>query len=395
VCDNARALAADPPRLPRTREETNDMDALQLTRDLLAYNTINPPGGEDACARHLGRLAEGLGFRVAYDEFAPGRTSLVARIGGSSDRPAICFTGHIDTVPLGGARWQRDPFAGQIDAGRLYGRGSSDMKSGVAAFVAAAARLAPRLTSSAGVELVITAGEETGCEGARHLAATAGVLGRAGAIVVAEPTGNEPWVGHKGALWLQATTAGVTAHGSMPERGVNAVYKAARAVVMLERYEFGVAPHPVLGGPTLNVGTIAGGLNVNSVPDAASIGIDIRTIPGQDHGALAHHLGTHLGPDVALSFVMDTEGVWTEPENPWMREVFDVSAAHLGQRPAVRGAPYVTDASALVAAYGAPAVILGPGEAALAHQTDEYCLVDRIGQAVEIYVELMRRWCRL
>lgn len=369
------------------------MDAVQLTRELLGYNTINPPGDEDACTRYLGGLLEGLGFRVAYHAFAPGRTSAVARIGGAADRPPICFTGHVDTVPLGGTPWQRDPFGGEIAGGRLHGRGSTDMKSGVAAFVTAAARLGPELAASPGLELVITAGEETGCTGARYLAATPGVLGRAGAIVVAEPTGNEAWVGHKGALWLQASTSGVTAHGSMPSLGVNAVYKAARAVLGLERYEFGVAPHPVLGGPTLNVGTITGGLNVNSVPDAASIGIDIRTIPGQGHEALAGDLATHLGPEVALSRVIDAQGVWTEPEHPWMREVYEVVAAHAGHAPVVRAASYFTDASALVAAYGAPAVILGPGEAALAHQTDEYCLVERIEQAVEIYAELMRRWC--
>ena len=369
------------------------MDVLELTRELLAYRTINPPGDEDACARRLGGILEDSGFRVDYHAYAPGRTSAIARIGGVPSRSPLCFTGHIDVVPLGGTPWKADPFAGEISSGRLYGRGSSDMKSGVAAFVVAMTRLAPHLAASPGVELVITAGEETGCDGARYLAATPGALGRAGAIVVAEPTSNEPWVGHKGALWLRASTAGVTAHGSMPEHGVNAVYKAARAVMMLERYEFGVAPHPVLGGPTLNVGTISGGLNINSVPDAAAIGIDIRTIPGQAHPALARDLGKHLGADVALSPLIDAEGVWTEPDHPWMAEVFDVATAHLGRRPAVHAASYFTDASALVAAYGAPAVILGPGEPTLAHQTDEYCLIDRIGQAVEIYTEIARRWC--
>jgi succinyl-diaminopimelate desuccinylase len=369
------------------------VDAVELTRELLRFKTINPPGNEDACARHLAAILEDSGFRIAVHAFAPGRTSLVARLGGSADRPALCFTGHIDTVPLGAAPWSRDAFGGETAGGRLYGRGSSDMKSGVAAFVAALTAMAGPLARSAGVELVITAGEETGCEGARHLAALKGGLGRVGAIVVAEPSGNEPWVGHKGACWLRATTAGVTAHGSMPERGVNAIYKAARAVLLLERYEFGVEAHPVLGRPTLNVGTISGGLNVNSVPDAATVDIDIRTVPAQSHAALAADLAGHLGPEVVLTPMMDAEGVWTEPDHPWMRDVFDVVARHVGRRPEVRAAPYFTDASALVAAYGAPAVILGPGEPGLAHQTDEYCLLSRVEAAVEIYSELTRRWC--
>lgn len=370
------------------------MDAVTLTRELLRFNTINPPGEEEACARHLGRILEGAGFRVEERPFAPGRTSLVARLGNHADAPPLCFTGHIDIVPLGGAKWARDPFAGETDGGKLYGRGSTDMKSGVAAFVVAVTSLASRLAPTPGVVLVITAGEETACEGARYLAATPGALPRAGAIVVAEPTGNAPCVGHKGALWLEARTSGVTAHGSMPERGVNAVYKAARAVLMLERYEFGVAPHPVLGRPTLNVGNIHGGLNVNSVPDAAVVGIDIRTIPDQKHVPLMRDLASHLGSEVSLSPVADAEGVWTDPEQPWMREVAEIAARVAGISRDVRAAPYFTDASALTPAMGnAPTVIIGPGETGLAHQTDEYCLVERIQQSVEIYRELTRRWC--
>lgn len=372
------------------------MNALDLTRELLRFNTINPPGEEEACARHLGRLLEAAGFRVDERSYAPKRTSLVARIGGNGSAPPLCFTGHIDTVPLGAAAWTHDAFAGETSGGRLYGRGSTDMKSGVAAFTVAVTRLASKLASTPGVVLVITAGEETGCDGARHLAQISGALPTAGAIVVAEPTGNAPCVGHKGAMWLEARANGVTAHGSMPERGVNAVYKAARAVLMLEKYEFGVAPHPVLGRPTLNVGTIHGGLNVNSVPDAAVIGIDIRTIPAQQHAALQEALARHLGPDVALSRSGGAEGVWTDPDQPWMRDVFDVAERIAGIPHAVRTAPYFTDASALTPAMGdAPTVILGPGEAGLAHQTDEYCLVERLEQSVEIYVELARRWCRL
>jgi succinyl-diaminopimelate desuccinylase len=369
------------------------MNVLDLTRELLRFNTINPPGEEQACARHLGRLLEQGGFRVEEHEFKPGRTSLVARLGNAGTTSPICFTGHIDTVPLGGAPWTRDAFAGETAGGRLYGRGSTDMKSGVAAFVVAVLAAAPRLASSPGVVLVVTAGEETACEGARHLART-GALPNAGAIVVAEPTGNTACVGHKGALWLEARTTGVTAHGSMPERGVNAVYKAARAVLMLEKYEFGAAPHPVLGRPTLNVGNVHGGLNVNSVPDTAVIGIDIRTIPSVKHPVLQAHLASHLGPDVALSAVADAEGVWTDPTHPWVQQVTEVAERIAGVSRDVRAAPYFTDASALTPAMGdAPTVIIGPGETGLAHQTDEYCLVERLEQSVEIYAELIRRWC--
>ena len=124
-------------------------DAVQLTRELLGFNTINPPGAEQACARHVGALLERAGFAVDYAEFAPARTSLVARIGNMSGsakgRPPLGFTGHIDTVPLGAAAWTADAFGASMEGGKLYGRGASDMKSGVAAFVIAALGLADKL----------------------------------------------------------------------------------------------------------------------------------------------------------------------------------------------------------------------------------------------------------
>src|SRR6185436_3365868 len=140
------------------------IDPSALTRELLAFNTVNPPGMERACAQHLGGILEAAGFKVAAHEFAPGRTSLVATIGGNARAP-ICFTGHIDVVPLGAAKWTRDPFAGETDGDRLYGRGSTDMKSGIAAFVIAALELARDMAKGPGLVLVITAGEEIGCEG--------------------------------------------------------------------------------------------------------------------------------------------------------------------------------------------------------------------------------------
>jgi succinyl-diaminopimelate desuccinylase len=371
------------------------LDTLSLTRELLRFDTISPPGDEEACARHLAGVLEAAGFTLAFHQAADRRTNLVARRGGRADTSPLCFTGHLDTVPLGTRPWRCDPFAGELADGRLYGRGSSDMKGGIAAFVTAACHLADRLPGTPGLVLVITADEETGAQGAQYLAGLHGALGRAGAVVVAEPTDNYPFVGHKGALWLEARTSGVTAHGSMPERGVNAIYRMARAVTKLEQYTFEAA-HPVLGRPTLNVGTIHGGLNINSVPDAATIKIDIRTIPELKHAVLSDRLAEYLGEEVALAPLIDVEGLWTDPGHPWVEQVFDLVTPVLGARPEVRAAPYFTDGASLATAYGgAPTVVLGPGELALAHQTDEYCEVAKLEQAVELYVELARRWCGL
>ena len=368
-------------------------DAVALTQKLLSFNTINPPGAEQECAAYLGSLLKAAGFNVDYAAFAPTRTSLVARIGRDMDKPPLGFTGHMDTVPLGAAQWKRDAFGASLEGGRLYGRGSSDMKSGVAGFVIAALALAERLRQSPGVTLVLTADEECGCGGAEFLAQQTGLLGKVGALLVGEPTANYPLVGHKGALWLEARTTGVTAHGSMPERGDNAIYKAVRAVDALRDFDFAIEAHHLMGRPTLNVGTLHGGINVNSVPDRATIGIDIRTIPGQDHDRVRSRLQQALGDAVEITPIVDVEAIYSDPAGPWMQQVFAVAQRQLGERPEARSATYFTDAAVLNAVYrDVPICVLGPGEPQLAHQTDEYCLVDRVEQSVSIYTELIREW---
>lgn len=368
--------------------------ALALTQDLIRLRSVNPPGDEEPCARVVAGLLETAGFAVTMHSYAPGRTSVVARLDGSGDEDPLCFTGHLDTVPLGAAAWTHDPFAAEIDGDRLYGRGSSDMKSGVAAMVIAACAIAGLPRQKTGLVLVFTAGEETGCDGARYLAGLPGVLPPVGALVVGEPTGNTPLIGHKGALWLKADFHGVTAHGSMPELGDNAIYKAARGVLRLAGHEFDAGRHHHLGAPSLNVGFLHGGLNVNSVPDRAEVQIDIRTIPSQSNEAILQEVAEKLGEGATVSRMVDVGAVASNPQNQWISDVFDLSERHTGQRVDPRGASFFTDASVLVPAFGGiPALILGPGEAHMAHKTDEYCRLPNIDAAVALYTEIAALGC--
>jgi succinyl-diaminopimelate desuccinylase len=368
--------------------------AVELTRKLVRQNTINPPGNENRCMALLAPLLRAAGFTVAEHAFGDNRSNLVASLGGKRGRLPLAFTGHVDTVPLGAKPWSKDPFAAMVEGDRLYGRGTTDMKAGVAAFVIACLSRRGEIVNGPGAVLVITAGEETGCEGA--LAITSGTgLTPAGALVVAEPTANYPLIGHKGALWLRAVAEGVTAHGSMPECGVNAVMKAAKAAARLEHFDFNEKRHPVLGAPTLNVGTFHGGLNINSVPDRAEIGLDIRTIPGQSHARAQAGIESAMGEEVTVEKLMGVEAIWTDAGDPWVRRVFAIMHKILGEAPVPRGATYFTDGAALRKAWGdVPTIILGPGEAALAHQTDEYCLTSRIDQAVAAYQAIIDDWMR-
>ena len=414
----------------------NFSDELELTRSLLAIDTVNPPGNEAVCARRIGHHLQALGFAVRYQEFASGRANLVASIGGAGeatdsrvgeprddpqedsrddprDNPRdapIVFTGHLDTVPLGAAQWRRDPFAGEVDGDRLYGRGSSDMKGGIAAMLVAAQRLAPRLRSSArGLVFVLTAAEEGGCVGSRHLVASGELPRRVGAVVVGEPTSNYPHVGHKGTIKFHARFDGVAAHGSMPHLGENAIYKAACAACRLQAFRFGSAAgsnngagsaqdidHPVMGRPTLNVGTLHAGDTINSVPDRAVMGVDIRTVAGMDHAQVLGQVRDAMGPQAQLDVFQDSPPVWTAPVDDWVRGVFDLCGRVLREPIEPRTTTYNTDAGNLRRAWPqAPVLVLGPGDAPMAHQTDESCSVMRLREAVALYETLMADWCSL
>ena len=369
-------------------------DAVSLTKSLLQFDTINPPGQERDCALHAAALLEQWGFRIEKHEYAPGRTSIVARAGADGGKAPLCLTGHLDTVALGSREWTRDPFSGETDGDRLYGRGSSDMKAGVAAILLAARSFKDKLAGTPGVVIVLTAAEEGGCIGSLELSKTA-LLGKAGAMIVGEPTANYPYVGHKGSIKFHATFKGVSAHGSMPHLGVNAIYKAARAVSALEHFDFQAAPHAVMGSPTMNVGTFSGGAGVNMVPDTASVGVDIRTVPGMSHDTLLSRLKETLGPDAQMEVFSNLLPVWTAPQSEWMERVFEICRGQLGQRPEPKTATYMTDAANLLKVYrGAPTVVLGPGEPELAHQTDEWCSMERIRQSVALYEALIADWIK-
>ena len=376
------------------------MNPINLTRQLIALKTMNPPGQERDCARFIGTLLEKAGFKTKYLEFAEARTCLIAWTddqawteGAGQHRP-ICFSGHLDTVPIGVIPWSRDPFAGGIEGDKLYGLGASDMKGGVAAMVAAALRATSASHGKANIMLILSAGEEAGCQGASFLAQPAQHLPPAGALVVGEPTMNYPCIAHKGVIWLEAQADGVAAHASVPNRGVNAIYKAARAILRLQAFSFPTPSSPLLGAPTLNIGIIGGGNAINIVPERTVFTVDIRTIPGQSHQDIYRQIEDCLGADARISKrCLDCQPVASDANHPWIQEVFRIMEPILKAPPAPHGINYFTDASALVSAMGKPPVIiLGPGDLAEIHKPNEYCLVSNIEAAEEAYYQIMMKY---
>lgn len=371
-------------------------DVIELAATLVRYKSISNEFGERECAEYLGGLLRNAGFHVRMDTFDGDRASLVALLGATnsrSDPPSICFTGHLDTVPLGSGRWSVDPFGGRLSDGRLYGRGASDMKSGVAAFVAAATKLAHEGEINTGLSLIITAGEETGCVGAKRLAAQSDMLPNAGALVIAEPTSNELRTGHKGVLWIRARTTGRTAHSSMPDQGDNAVLKACAAVDRLRKLPILDREDEQLGRATISVSSLHGGANINSVPDEATMELDIRTLPGQSHEDLRESVQECFPAGTEFECVLDLPAIVTDRNNEWVRQVYSIVQSEFGMQTDAHGVPYFTDGSILYSALNfVPCLILGPGSVHMAHKTDEYCLIDNIRKAQTMYERLILDW---
>jgi len=370
-----------------------EIDPVEICAELIKLDTTT--GKEETCLEYIYNILKEYSFKIKVQEFGNGFKNLVAEYGPvNSLKGTLCLSGHIDTVPFDASNWNIPPLEPVIKNGKLYGRGASDMKSGIAAMIVAALLLSEEKDLKSGFKLVLSSAEEIGCLGSKALAEEKTLLGEAGAMLICEPTFNYPCLGHKGALWLELSAKGIAAHASMPEKGVNAIMKAINVIQKLNGFDFGVEAHPVLGMPTFNIGTIAGGRNINSVPDYAVAGIDFRTLPGQSHKGLMERLEGFLEEDVKSKPLISAESIMSDPANEWVREVYGICSRRSGVYPAPRGVTYFTDGSYLMKAFGnIPVIIMGPGEPELAHKNDEYCYVDKIREAAGIYTDIIRKWC--
>lgn len=365
------------------RDSRNEV--VDLTRKLLAFDTINPPGQEAQAMAFCASWLGAVGFECVLHRHSDERASLVATRG-VRDGTSLCLSGHLDTVPLGDLPWQWPPFDGHVEGDKLFGRGSSDMKGAVAAFMLAC-RDTPQVRG--GVTILLTAGEETGCDGARWLVES-GTVPKAGAMIVGESTGNRPFAGHKGAYWLKLIARGKTAHGATPERGVNAIMKAASLATRLNELTLG-AHHPVMGDATWNVGTIRGGININSVPDYCELTLDMRSVEGADHREFHRKVKELAGPELDIEVLLDLPAVWSDPDCAWFAKATQTISRVTGVTSRPGSVNYFTDASILKPAMGdVPVMVLGPGSPDQPHSTNEHVLISRLSEAVEIYGALLQ-----
>lgn len=376
--------------MPGKFKNIKEKDVIELTRKLVSFNTVNPPGNEAEIAHFAGDLLNENGFKIKLIPFEDNRLHLIAEKGCVNDNPPVVFSGHFDTVPLGAKKWIFNPYNGKVVDGRLYGRGSSDMKGGLAAMMIAAILAFKNDNQESGVRLIFTSGEELGCQGAEDLIKTYGNIGTARGIIIGEPTNNNPVVGHKGGLYLKVSASGKTAHSSMPHLGENAIYKVVRAITKIEKFSFGVELDDLLGIPSINVGKISGGLNINSVPDYAEFTIDARTTTKLIHADLIERIKCLLGNDLTIETLVDLPAVSTDENNAFVKMVYSVCGISSSVKHFPRSLPYLTDGSVLQPAYGnVPTVIIGPGQPEMAHQTDEFCSTANLERAVKIYMKII------
>ncbi|WP_227764267.1 M20 family metallopeptidase [Zhaonella formicivorans] len=373
-------------------------EVVEFLQQLVQSNSVNPPGGELQVAQAVARKLASYGISNQVDTFAEGRANVTGIIRGTGKKGALLFNGHLDTVPPGENPWEYDPFSGTVIDGRMYGRGTVDMKSGLAALVMAACLLKKSGIKLQGDLIVAgTAGEESDSIGAKLLVES-GLLQNLQAMVIAEPSSLKLFTAHKGCLWLEITTFGQTAHGAMPEQGANAIRHMNRFLHELEQFDFTCSPHFLLGNPTINVGTISGGIKTNVVPDKCTATIDIRTVPGMDHSRILaqikdilDRLDSFPGFQTEIKVINERVPVETDAKEAIIKAAGTVKKflGHTDLK--LYGVNYYTDASIFVPATGVPALIMGPGDEKLAHQPNESVDIHEVMEAIKFYIVLAAR----
>ena len=376
-------------------------DPIVLTRDLVRADSRNPslgrggPGEGDA-ARVLARTLREWGFAVELQEVLPGRPNVVARAG-AGDGPTLMLNGHLDVVGVEGM--VHSPFDAAQRDGRLYGRGAADMKGGVAAMCAAAARVAARGAIAGEIIVAGVVDEEYESAGTRALVER-GV--RADAAIVTEPTRLAIMPAHRGFVWVEVELTGRAAHGSRYDVGIDAITHAGLLLAELDAYqerELRRRTHPLLGHASLHASTIEGGSAWSIYPDRCVLRIERRTLPGETTDAVLREVREACERVRARRPALRAEPRLATAQGP-----SDVSvgapvvralAAALderGEEVRVEGMSAWTDAAILNDA-GIPAICFGPGDIALAHAAEEWVPVDEIARATDVMETLIEQWC--
>ncbi len=382
-----------------TRMQSPRLDraaVLDLLQQLIRIPSVNPSlvpeeaSGEAAIAAFARDWLAEHGLRAWLEEAAPGRPNAVAEVGGG-EGPTLVFCAHLDTV--GTAGMTISAFEPRLERGRVYGRGSYDMKGSVAAVMAAAVALAGEGLGGR-VLLALVADEEYASVGAadfvrRH---------RADACVLTEPSERRLILGHKGFVWAEVLTTGRAAHGSRWDLGVSAIGKMGRIIAALELFDrqaLRERVHPLMGPASLHCALVQGGAGLSTYAPECRLQVERRTLPGETPEQVRQELEAvvrQAGEEAEVRCFFDRMPLLCDREAPVVHCVRAAAAAVTGQPPVEAGVPYWTDA-AIFAAAGIPTVDYGPAGAG-AHEPVEWVDLDSVLTCAEVLVEAARRFCR-
>lgn len=363
--------------------------------------------GEAAVAQLVAKQMRAWGWETRLEEFAPNRQNVVATIDHGLDGRCLLFEGHSDVVTAGNmGDWDRHPFSGDVVDGWLYGRGAADMKGGVAAMMFAARTLS-RGAPFRGLLMIAVLGDEEGMMAGAKSFVARGHARDVDAAVVCEPEGGEVCLSQKGAIRLHVRIRGRMAHGAMPAEGRNPLPAVAALVTRLAGLERKVQQQlgsdELLGAPYITPTVIRGGTEdqLNVIPADAVVGIDVRTLPAQDHPELIRRI-TQVGEQVArehavgceVTVVDDRPPTVTDKDAPIARAIISSHAAVTGSEPRIGGVPGTTDGTILWRDASIPVVVYGPGEKWIAHQPNERVALADVITAAQVYVATARSFLR-
>lgn len=376
-------------------------EVVEFTREIVRAPSINPPADTSECARIILEKFKENHIEAEIVEPKKGVANVVARLSGGKKGKILLFNGHIDVVAPGDG-WTVDPFGGVIRDNKIYGRGTCDMKSGVACMVVAMIGLKRSgISFQGGIIFTGVADEETGSEFGTLYLLKKNIGRKANFAVVSEPTSLRVNLGNRGLRWIDVVVRGKASHAGRPHLGVNAIFYGAKLVEAIQAMRFENRNEAFeIPTPTISVTTISGGTKVNIIPDRCDLALDRRMIPGETTETVLEELQAIIDPILAEEKDLQVEvsvrpNYWDayllSEKEPVVQATIESFKQVTGREPSIGGKAACTDASHLFHLGGIPTVLFGPGDESLSHKADECVPVGNLMPAIKIYMAIGKR----
>ncbi len=376
-------------------------EVIELMRDLVRSPSTNPPGSTTECAKIMVNKFKEGSIDAEIVEGKKGVCNVIARLPGRKKGKTLLLNGHIDVVPPG-QDWTVDPFGAEIRDGKIYGRGTCDMKSGIASMMAAMTGLKRSGTPFEGEIVFMGVGdEETGSEFGTVYLLRKGVGKKSDFAIVSEPTSLRVELGNRGLRWIDITLKGRASHAGRPHLGINAVSYGARLIEAVHSIKFKDRNEAFeIPEPSLSVTLVRGGTKENIIPDRCELTLDRRMIPGETTETVLAELKEATDPilqqEKGLEIEIQMRPNYWDPyliseKEPVARATIASVEEITGKKPLIGGKAACTDASHLYHLGGIPTVLFGPGNETLSHKPDECVAIENLLAGTEIYLSIFKK----